>query len=68
MQHLVFEFQDEQQLRTTVQKLWDGIGVSGELSIRPVKDGKWRCEIYTEKELRESQLEKFAEFRVESGD
>jgi hypothetical protein len=68
MQHLVFEFTDEQQLRTTVQKLWEGIGVSGELSIRPLKDGKWRCEIYTEKELRESQLEKFAEFRVESGD
>jgi hypothetical protein len=68
MQHLIFEFQDEAQMRATVQRLWEGIGVSGELSVRPIKEGKWRCEIYTEKELKEAQLEKFTEFRVEAGD
>ncbi|HLO04892.1 MAG TPA: hypothetical protein VK191_17425 [Symbiobacteriaceae bacterium] len=68
MQHLVFEFQDEQQMRTIVQRLWEGIGVSGELDVRPIKDGKWRCQIYSEKDLKESVLGQFAEFRVEAGD
>lgn len=68
MQHLIFEFQTEEQMRDIVHRLWEGIGVSGELDVRPTKDGKWRCEIYSEKELKEAQLGQFAEYRVEAGD
>lgn len=68
MQHLVFEFQTEEQMRSIVHHLWEKIGVSGELDVRPIKDGKWRCQIYSEKELKESVLGQFAEYRVEAGD
>ncbi len=65
MQHLVFEFPTEKEMRDTVNKLWDGHGVSGEMQIRPQKDGKWRLEVYSEKDLRDSTLEKFATYRIE---
>lgn len=65
MQHLVFEFPSEKEMRETVNKLWEGLNVSGELSARPASGGKWRVEIYNEKDLRESVLEKFATYRVE---
>lgn len=66
MQHMVFEFPTEKEMRETVNKLWDGLNVSGEMAIRPQKDGTWRLEVYSEKELRESTLEKFASYRVEA--
>lgn len=65
MQHLVFEFPSEKEMRETVQKLWDGHSVTGEMAIRPVKDGKWRLEVYSEKDLRDSTLDKFSTHRVE---
>ncbi|MBP2017749.1 hypothetical protein J2Z79_001134 [Symbiobacterium terraclitae] len=65
MQYLVFEFPTEKEMRDTVKKLWDGYNVSGEMMIRPLSGGKWRVEVHTEKELRESTLEKFADYRIE---
>lgn len=68
MQQLTFEFESEQDMRETVNKLWEGLGATGEMQIRPAGNGRWRVELNTEKELRESALEKFAAFRVEAGD
>lgn len=68
MQFLAFEFEDEKEMRETVKKLWEGYGVSGEVAVKPMGSGRWRVEITSEKELRESTLEKFAKFRVEAGD
>lgn len=68
MQYLVFEFENETELRQTVDNLWKKIGVSGEVSIRPLASGRWRLEINAEKELRDSTLEKIAPNRVETGD
>jgi len=65
VQYLVFEFPSEKEMRDTVKKLWDGYNVSGEMAIRPLSGGKWRVEVYTEKELRESTLDKFADYRIE---
>lgn len=65
MQHLVFEFPTEKECRETAAKLWDGHNVTGEMSFRPV-GGKWRLEIYAEKELRDAVLEKFAAYRIEA--
>jgi len=66
MHHMIFEFPSEKELRDTVHKLWETHGVSGEMQIRPLKDGKWRMEVYSEKELRDSTLEKFAAFMIEA--
>lgn len=68
MQNLDFEFDSEKELRDVVKKLWDGLGVSGEMAIRPLGNGRWRLELHSEKELRDSTLEKFAPYRVEAGD
>ncbi|MDF2631045.1 MAG: hypothetical protein K0R39_4876 [Symbiobacteriaceae bacterium] len=65
MQYLSFEFENEKEMRETVKKLWDTHNVSGELSIRPIANGRWRVEVTSEKDLRDSTLEKFAQYRVE---
>lgn len=65
MRHLLFEFPTEKEMRDTVNKLWGPHNLSGELSVHPLPGGKWRVEIYAERDLRESVLEKFASYRVE---
>lgn len=67
MQYLEFEFDTEEELREVVDRLWEGMGVTGEISIRPVGK-KWRLDVVSEKDLRDSTLEKFREYRIESGD
>jgi hypothetical protein len=68
MKLLAFEFESEKELRDTVKKLWESLGVSGELAVRPLECDRWRLELTAEKELRETTLEKFAQYRVEAGD
>lgn len=68
MKVLAFEFESEKELRDTVKKLWESLGVTGELAVRPLADGRWRLEINSEKEIRDATLEKFAQYRVEAGD
>ena len=68
MQFLAFEFDNEEEMRATVKKLWDHHNVSGEMSIRPIANGKWRVDVTAEKELRDSSLEKLEKYRVEAGD
>lgn len=68
MQYLVFEFDNENDAREIADKLWHQHGASGELSLRPINGGRWRLEVTSENELRESTLEKYAAYRVESGD
>lgn len=68
MQHLVFECDNEEALKEVAEKLWHGLGVTGEMSGRPLPGGRWRLEVHSEKELREASLEKVKEYRVEVGD
>lgn len=68
MQYMTFEFASEAELRDVARKLWEGHGVTGEMHSRAVGGGKWRLEIASEKELRDTTLEKFASYRVETGD
>jgi hypothetical protein len=68
MQNLVLEFPTEKEMRETVKKLWESHNVSGEVAVRPAANGRWRVEILAEKEIRESTLEKYAQYRVEGDD
>jgi hypothetical protein len=68
MQYLTFEFDSKEKLQEVVKRLWEHYGVTGEIQAIPLDAGRWRLEVASEKELRESTLEKFAEFRVEAGD
>lgn len=68
MQYLSFEFEEEKEMREIMKKLWDQLGVTGEMSVRRLSSGHWKMDMIAEKELRESTLEKFASFRTENGD
>ena len=64
MQQVILDFDTEQDLREAAKKLWDGYKVTGEMAIRPLGNGRWRLELSSEKELRESTLEKLNGKRV----
>lgn len=68
MQYLTFEFDNEKEMRDLIKKLWDHYGVTGEVHVRPLSDGRWRLQVHSEKELRESSLEKLSKWRVELAD
>jgi hypothetical protein len=68
MQYLAFEFDTEKEMQEVVKKLWDQLGVTGELAVRPLANGRWRVDLAAEKELRDSTLEKLEKYRVEAGD
>jgi len=68
VQYLTFEFDSEKELRDVMKKLRDHYGVTGELHVRKVGESRWRLQVHSEKELRESTLEKFSKWRVELAD
>lgn len=65
MRYFVFEFDGEKDMRETAKKLWENHGVTGEMAMHPLPGGKWRLAVNSEKDLRDSTLEKFAQYRVE---
>jgi hypothetical protein len=65
LQSFVLEFDNEKDLREASKKLWDGLKVTGEMGVKPLGNGRWRLEVNSEKEIRESSLEKFKDYRVE---
>lgn len=67
MQTLTWEFDSQDELRAAAHKLWDEMKVTGEMSIRPIGDGRWRLELHSEKDVRESALEKIPGKRITVG-
>ena len=67
MQQVILDFDTEQDLREAAKKLWDGYKVTGEMAIRPLGNGRWRLELSSEKELRDSTLEKLNGKRLDAG-
>lgn len=65
MQYLTFEFDKESEMREVARRLWNGLGVTGELHMIPQPGGRWRLIVNSEKELRESTLKQFDAFRVD---
>lgn len=60
------EFADEKTLRKAVDKLWDKHEISGELEIQPLDEGKWRLQVHSEKQVRESTIESLGGTRVKA--
>lgn len=65
MQSFAFEFDHESDLRQTAKKLIEDLDVTGEINIKPLGGGRWRMEVGSERELRESTLEKLKGYRRE---
>ncbi len=65
MLFFVLEFDNERDLRAAEKKLWGRLGIRGELGIRPLDKGRWLMEVHSEKNLRETTLEKLPGRMVE---
>lgn len=65
MQLITLEFEDEQAAERAVEHLWERLGLTGEISLKPQPGGGWRVEISSEKPLRASTLEKIGGRLVE---
>lgn len=60
------EFPDEPTMRKAVDKLWGKHEISGELEIRPLDEGRWRLQVHSEKQIRESTIESLGGIRVKA--
>lgn len=67
MQSFAFEFDNESDLRETARKLMEDLDVTGEINIKPLGGGRWRMDVSSERELRESTLEKLKGYRRDGG-
>lgn len=67
MHSFAFEFENEADVRETAKKLVEDLDVTGEINIKPLGDGRWRMEVSSERELRESTLEKLKGYRRDGG-
>ncbi len=57
MQHFSITVDTQEQVDDVKTRLWDKIGVRGELQVRRL-DGKFRIDVISERDLAPSQLEK----------
>lgn len=57
-------FDTEEAVRQGARRLMTKLGVTGEIQVRPLPDGKWLLEVSSEKVLRDSALEKLPGTRV----
>jgi hypothetical protein len=65
MTTVTYEFDREADLNDALVHLWDRLGMSGEVSVRPLGEGTFRLEIVAEKTLRPATLEKLRGRRIE---
>ncbi len=65
MTTVTYEFDSEADLNDALTHLWDRLGISGEVNVRPLGDGAYRMEIVAEKTLRPATLEKLRGRRIE---
>ncbi len=67
MQVISLEFDSETDMQEATRKLWDEMKVTGEMQIKPTGISRWRVDLNSEKDLRESTLEKLPGRRVNLG-
>lgn len=65
MQAVILEFENEKALNEAVDHLWNKLGTTGELNVKPLGGSAWRLEIVSEKGLRPNTLENVQGRRIE---
>ena len=58
MQTITLEFENENDVREEAERLWKKIRITGEMGIRPIGNGLWRLQLNSERELKQSVVEK----------
>lgn len=59
-------FDTEEALRQGARRLITKHGVTGEIEMKPLPGGKWLLEVSSEKDLRDTTLEKLQGKRVDA--
>lgn len=65
MYAIAFEFETEEQMQSVAKKLWNKHGITGEFEMYQTSAGPFRLQIYSEKQIRDSILEKIPGKRVQ---
>jgi len=65
MTTITYEFDNQADLDDALGSLWERLGLSGEVAVRPLPEGAFRLEIVTEKALRPATLEKLRGRRIQ---
>ena len=58
MYSIAYEFETEQDMQLVADQLWNKHGITGEFEMYQSPNGKCRLQIYSEKQVKESVLEK----------
>ncbi|RJQ05592.1 MAG: hypothetical protein C4551_09235 [Bacillota bacterium] len=66
MQSFAMIFDTEDALRNGARRLMTKHGVTGEIEMKPLAGGKWLLEVSSEKELRDTTLDKLQGRRVDA--
>lgn len=66
MYSIAFEFETEQEMQQVAKHLWEKQGITGELEMYPTSSGRYRLVICSEKQIRDSVLEKLPGKRIQA--
>jgi len=66
VQSFAMVFDTEEALRQGARRLVGKFGVTGEIEMRPLPSGKWLLEVSSEKDLRDTALEKLEGQRIDT--
>lgn len=58
MQTFVLEGTDRDSMRNVAIRVWNDLKLTGEMGLRPLGDGRWRIELFCERDLKASELER----------
>lgn len=65
MYSIAFEFETEKDMHFVADQLWKKHGVTGELEMYPTSNGRYRLHVHSEKQIRDSVLEKLPGKKVQ---
>ena len=60
------EFDSRTAMGDTARKLWKEHGVTGEVEMQPLSDGRWRLTVHSEKHIRETTIDGLQGIRVKA--
>lgn len=60
-----YEFPDRASAKAALDALLKKAGVTGELEIRPTDTGKWLMKVHSEKDIKDTSVEKLGGHRLD---
>lgn len=58
MYSIAYEFETEKEMKLVAEQLWNKHGITGEFEMYQTGNGRFRLQVYSEKQIKDSVLEK----------